>query len=136
MKSTKPSDSNFYSKIKETKLILPGFLLAVVVGYLSFLFSEIIGEDILSFEKSPISPVMLAIIIGILVSNLVSIPESYDSGLVFSGKKILSFGIILLGFQLSISDIFASGLEGIPVVLGCIISGIIFTIFISRMLGL
>ena len=136
MKSTKPTDSNFYSKIKETKLILPGFLLAVVVGYLSFLFSEIIGEDILSFEKSPISPVMLAIIIGILVSNLVSIPESYDSGLVFSGKKILSFGIILLGFQLSISDIFASGLEGIPVVLGCIITGIIFTIFLSRMLGL
>ena len=136
MKSTKPTDSNFYSKIKETKLILPGFLLAVVVGYLSFLFSEVIGEDILSFEKSPISPVMLAIIIGILVSNLVSIPESYDSGLVFSGKKILSFGIILLGFQLSISDIFASGLEGIPVVLGCIITGIIFTIFLSRMLGL
>ena len=136
MVSIKSIDSNFSSKIKALREILPGFLLAVVVGYFSFLFSEIIGEDILSFEKSPISPVMLAIIIGILVSNLISIPKSCDSGLIFSGKKVLSFGIVLLGFQLSLSDIFTAGLEGIPVVLGCIITGIIFTIFLSKLLGL
>ena len=29
--------------------ILPGFLLAVVVGYLSFLLSEIIGEEFIEF---------------------------------------------------------------------------------------
>ncbi len=136
MVSIKSIDSNFSSKIKALREILPGFLLAALVGYFSFLFSEIIGEDILSFEKSPISPVMLAIIIGILVSNLISIPKSCDAGLIFSGKKVLSFGIVLLGFQLSISEIFDSGLEAIPVVLGCIITGIIFTIFLSRMLGL
>ena len=128
--------SNFSSKIQETKVILPGFLLAVIVGYFSFLISEIIGEDILSFEKSPISPVMLAIIIGIFASNLISIPKSFDPGLLFSGKKVLGFGIVLLGFQLSLSDIFVSGLEGIPVVLGCIIIGLVFTVFLSRMLGL
>lgn len=136
MASIKSADSNFSSKIKELKEILPGFLLAVLVGYFSFLLSEIIGENILSFEKSPISPVMLAIIIGILASNLISIPKSCDSGLIFSGKKVLSFGIVLLGFQLSLPNIFDSGLEAIPVVLGCIITGIIFTIFLSRMLGL
>ena len=63
--------SNFSSKIQETKVIFPGLLLAVTVGYFSFLVSEIIGEDILSFDKSPISPVMLAIIIGILAGNLI-----------------------------------------------------------------
>ncbi len=136
MVSIKSIDSNFSSKIKAWREILPGFLLAVIVGYFSFLFSEIIGEDILSFEKSPISPVMLAIIIGILVSNLISIPKSCDAGLIFSGKKVLSFGIVLLGFQLSLSDIFTAGLEGIPVVLGCIVTGIIFTIFLSKLLGL
>ena len=116
--------------------ILPGFLLAVIVGYLSFLLSEIIGEELLSFDKSPISPVMLAIIIGILAGNLISIPKSCDAGLIFSGKKVLSFGIVLLGFQLSISEIFDSGLKVIPVVVGCIITGVIFTIFLSKMLGL
>ena len=120
--------ANFSSKIQETKVISPGFLLAVIVGYFSFLISEIIGEDILSFEKSPISPVMLAIIIGIFASNLISIPKSFDPGLLFSGKKVLGFGIVLLGFQLSLSDIFVSGLEGIPVVLGCIIIGLGFTV--------
>ena len=136
MVSIKSIDSNFSSKIKALREILPGFLLAALVGYFSFLFSEIIGEDILSFEKSPISPVMLAIIIGILVSNLISIPKSCDSGLIFSGKKVLSFGIVLLGFQLSLSDIFTAGLEGVPVVLGCIVTGIIFTILLSKLLGL
>ena len=98
-----PKNSIFHQDFKGLKEILPGFLLAVVVGYLSFLLSEIIGEELLSFDKSPISPVMLAIIIGILAGNLISIPKSCDAGLIFSGKKVLSFGIVLLGFQLSIS---------------------------------
>ena len=136
MVSIKSKESHISSKMKGLAEILPGFLLAVVVGYLSFLLSEIIGEDLLSFDKSPISPVMLAIIIGILAGNLISIPKSCDAGLIFSGKKVLSFGIVLLGFQLSISEIFDSGLKAIPVVVGCIITGIIFTIFLSNMLGL
>ena len=136
MVSIKSKESNISSKIKGLAEILPGFLLAVVVGYLSFLLSEIIGEELLSFDKSPISPVMLAIIIGILAGNLISIPKSCDAGLIFSGKKVLSFAIVLLGFQLSISKIFDSGLKVIPVVVGCIITGVIFTIFLSKMLGL
>ena len=132
----KSKEFKISSRFKYLTEILPGFLLAVVVGYLSFLLSEFIGEDLLSFDKSPISPVMLAIIIGILAGNLISIPKSCNAGLIFSGKKVLSFGIILLGFQLSISEIFDSGLEVIPVVVGCIITGIIFTIFLSKMLGL
>ena len=136
MVSIKSKESNISSKMKGLAEILPGFILAVVVGYLSFLLSEIIGEELLSFDKSPISPVMLAIIIGILAGNLISIPKSCDAGLIFSGKKVLSFGIVLLGFQLSISEIFDSGLKAIPVVVGCIITGIIFTIFLSKMLGL
>ena len=136
MASIKSKEFNISSRFKGLTEILPGFLLAVVVGYLSFFLSEVIGEDLLGFDKSPISPVMLAIIIGILASNLISIPKYCDAGLIFSGKKVLSFGIVLLGFQLSISEIFDSGLGAIPVVLGCIITGIIFTIFLSRMLGL
>ena len=136
MVSIKSKESNISSKMKGLAEILPGFLLTVVVGYLSFFLSEIIGENLLGFDKSPISPVMLAIIIGILVSNLISIPQSCDAGLIFSGKKVLSFGIVLLGFQLSISEIFDSGLKGTPVVVGCIITGVIFTIFLSKMLGL
>ena len=136
MVSIKSKESNISSKMKGLAEILPGFLLAVVVGYLSFLLSEIIGEELLSVDKSPISPVILAIIIGILAGNLISIPKSCDAGLIFSGKKVLSFGIVLLGFQLSISEIFDSGLKAIPVVVGCIITGVIFTIFLSKMLGL
>ena len=136
MVSIKSKESNISSKMKGLAEILPGFLLAVVVSYLSFLLSEIIGEELLNFDKSPISPVMLAIIIGILAGNLISIPKSCDAGLIFSGKKVLSFGIVLLGFQLSISEIFDSGLKAIPVVVGCIITGVIFTIFLSKMLGL
>ena len=91
--------SNFSSKIQETKVILPGFLLAVIVGYFSFLISEIIGEDILSFEKSPISPVMLAIIIGIFASNLISIPNHLTQDYYFLGKKSLALGLFFLGFN-------------------------------------
>ena len=75
MASIKSKEFYISSRFKGLTEILPGFLLAVVVGYLSFFLSEIIGENLLGFDNSPISPVMLAIIIGILASNLISIPN-------------------------------------------------------------
>ncbi len=49
------------------------------------------------------SPLIIAIIIGIIVGNTIKIPEILKPGINFSLKKILRVAIIFLGFRVSLS---------------------------------
>src|SRR5688572_26896648 len=75
---------------------LPGILLALSVGvaavYLSILpfWPFTVGAG-----RHPIEPVMLAIVLGMVLSNSVAIPKSFAAGIKFSVKKILPLGIVL-----------------------------------------
>ena len=45
---------------------------------------------------------VFAIVLGILLSNFLKIPDSFQPGLTYSGKKLLQYSIIFLGFSMSI----------------------------------
>ena len=68
-----------------------------------------IGETLLGFDKTPISAVMLAILLGLIISAVVPMPRLLKPGLSFSVKKVLRLGIILLGIRLTIFDVFRLG---------------------------
>jgi uncharacterized integral membrane protein (TIGR00698 family) len=84
----------------------------------------------------PVSAVMMAIILGLILGNVFRLPTSLKPGLTFSVKKVLRLGIILLGIRLSIFDVFKLGALGIPIVLVCIIAALLLTTGISRRLRL
>ena len=121
---------------KQIHHLAPGCTLVVVLSGLSIWVSKYVGVTLLGFEKSPISAVMIAILLGMVVGNLIKLPSWMESGLNFSAKKILRLGIILLGFRLSIVAIGRLGIMSIPIVCVCIISGIGFTILMSKLLHL
>ena len=50
--------------------------------------------------NNPVEPVMLAIILGMLLSNLLTLPKSLQAGVKYSVKKLLPLGIVLLGARL------------------------------------
>lgn len=90
----------------------------------------------MGFEKSPISPVMLTIILGLLIGVVVRIPKVVTPGLQFSVKKVLRLGIILLGIRLTVFDVFKLGIFGVPIVALCIIGALIITTLINNKLKL
>ncbi len=47
-----------------------------------------IGESILGFAKSPISAIMMAIIIGMIAANTVRLPDPITAGLRFCASAI------------------------------------------------
>lgn len=116
--------------------LLPGLLLTAGVAWLGMLASEWIGTDLLGFEKSPVSGIMMAIVIGLVIGNVVRLPAWTKPGITFSLKKILRLGIILLGIRLSLGDVLRLGALGIPLILVCIVGALVVTRFLSRRLQL
>jgi len=111
--------------------ILPGLLLAGVVAWLGLCSSEWLGHDVLKFEKSPISGIMMAIILGLVLGNMIALPAWLKSGIQFSLKWVLRLGIIFLGIRLSLGDVLRLGVLGIPLIVLCLVGGLL----VARRLG-
>jgi uncharacterized integral membrane protein (TIGR00698 family) len=81
-------------------------VVAIVVSLLPFWPFTVAG-------RHPIEPVMLAIVIGMVLSNAWSAPKTWQPGIKFSVKKLLPLGIVLLGARLNFKDLLQVGLEGL-----------------------
>lgn len=117
--------------------VLPGLGLAMGLAYLGVMLSDWIGGEVLKVNgKSPISPIMLAIVLGLLIRNVFGVPKTYEQGLKWCTRTILRFGIVLLGLGLSISALAEIGLLGLPIIAGCITTALIAVSWINRALNL
>ena len=116
------------------KKLIPGLLLGILVALISFysakFFNNLIGY------KSLISSILLAIILGILIKTFFGVKNVFNEGLDFNVKKVLRIGIVILGIRLSISEIFSLGITGLPIILFCIISGLLTGYFLTKLLRL
>ncbi len=121
---------------KETPGLLPGLLTVIFLTWLSIWLGDFIGKDLLGFDKSPVSPVMIAIVLGLTISSVVTLPKNFSPGLRFSVKKLLRLGIILLGIRLTFFDVFKLGAFGVPIVVLCIIGALLITTSINKKLNL
>lgn len=116
--------------------VMPGFVLAVVIAWLGLLTSEWVGRYLLGFEKSPISGIMMAIVLGLIVSNAVKLPSWTQAGVRFSTKTILKLGIILLGIRLSLGDVVQIGALGVPLIIFCIVGALWMANWLGKRLDL
>ena len=103
-----------------TRNSIIGIILCVLTALLSIVLSSYIGISILNLSKSPISPIIISIIIGTIIGNSIKNLDLYDEGFTFAIKYLLKLGIIFLGIRLSISDIFIYGSQGLVVIIPCI----------------
>ena len=103
-----------------TRNTIIGIILCVLTALLSIQLSSYIGISILNLSKSPISPIIISIIIGTIIGNSIKNLDLYDEGFTFAIKYLLKLGIIFLGIRLSISDILIYGLQGLVVIIPCI----------------
>ncbi len=115
-------------------LIFPGIFFSFIIAYGGIYLSGFIGNEVLNLSKSPISPIMLSIIIGIFIGNIIKIPSIFSEGIKFSLKFILRFGIICLGIRLGLLDILKVGVIGIPLIIACIIISILLVNYFCKLL--
>lgn len=123
-------------KVDQFPKIIPGLVVAALLAWASTWLSRFLGIDVLGFDKSPVSAVMMAILLGLLIGNIIPLPAWLKPGFTFAVKKVLRFGIILLGIRLSIFSVFELGMIGIPIVLLCILGALFFTTRVNNWLKL
>lgn len=82
--------------------LLPGILLTAAIAAIALTIRSLTGWTALS-------PLILSIIIGMLIRNTLSLPAAIEPGIGFSLKRILRFGIILLGLQVTAAQILSLG---------------------------
>lgn len=81
-----------------------------------------------------VSPLIIAIVLGITLTNVVRLPGAMAPGITFAAKKLLRLGIVFLGLQLVLSDIVSLGAPMLVVIV-CIVAGGIFgTLLMGRLL--
>jgi len=110
---------------KKYLVFIPGIILAFVLYTLSQGFNNIIGIELLGYNKSPISTAMIAIILGIFFGNAFEIRDGFQQGLDFTREYILKLGIIFLGIQLKPFEFLEFGKVAIPLIIICIVSVLI-----------
>ena len=105
--------------------IAPGVILALIFCLFSQGINNLIGIEIFETSKSPISTVMIAILLGIIMGNAFTPRPGMMIGLDFTQKYILKLGIIFLGIRLSFGEFLKFGTVAIPLIIICILSVLI-----------
>jgi uncharacterized integral membrane protein (TIGR00698 family) len=85
-----------------------------IVFVMIFAIVAIVISNIHFFKALGISPLVIGIIMGIVYANTLhnKIPSQWDTGITFSGKKILRFAIVFYGFRITFQQIAEVGLDG------------------------
>ncbi len=110
--------------------IIPGLIFTTIVAILATFISKLeIVKETVNF-----SPLIIAILLGVLIGNIWKIPEQFKPGIVFSLKKVLRIAIVFLGFRLTFQNVIDVGIEGLIVDTIMLTSTFIFGVWISRKL--
>ena len=107
------------------KTIIPGVILALVFCLFSQGINNLLAIEIFGTPKSPISTVLIAILLGILMGNAFTPRPGMMVGLDFTQQYILKLGIIFLGIRLSFEELIKFGSIAIPLIIICIVGVLI-----------
>ena len=119
-------------KLIYLKKIFPGVTLALIFYLFSQGINNVLAIEIFGTPKSPISTVLIAILLGILMGNAFTPRPGMMIGLDFTQQYILKLGIIFLGIRLSFEEFIKFGSIAIPLIVICIIGVLILIKMLIR----
>jgi uncharacterized integral membrane protein (TIGR00698 family) len=82
-----------------------------------------------------LSPMILAIVLGIGFHNVIGTPAAAHPGVTFAMRRILRAAVVLLGLQLTAQQIAEVGLQSVAVIAATLVLTFVFTAWVGRILG-
>lgn len=119
-----PASPTLFERIRS---FTPGVLLTAAIAGAAFALRRIPGVSVLS-------PLILAILIGMVVRNTVGRPAWAHAGAAFSMRRLLRLGIILLGLQLTVAQVARVGAGGVCLIVASLAATFLFTTRLGRLL--
>lgn len=115
--------------------VVPGVLVAIILAVLAKSVSDSIAQGAIGLPKIPLSPVLYAVLIGMLWRNTLGVPAWTSDGLNWAMHRLLRTGIALVGLRLTLAGASAIALTALPVALGCLATALVAGLVISRVLS-
>ena len=106
--------------------LFPGFLLVLCIGFLSKLLSLYIV----------IGTIAIAILLGIIINNVLTIDKVFKPGISFCEKKVLNIAIILMGSQLNYAVLATLNYKTIIIIITLIFAAIISSFILGKIFKL
>lgn len=108
-----------------TRRITPGLLICLAAAGASYAVGVVLPG---------VSPMIIAIVLGIVAANTGILPRAAAPGIDFSAKKLLRAGIVFLGLQLVLGDIVALGAPMLAVIVCVVAGGLFGTVALGKLM--
>lgn len=118
------------------RVAIPGIALTLGLAFVARFGSSEIAAYWMNGKASPISPVLLGIVFGMLWRHFIGLSEDAQRGVQWILGTILHIGIALVGLRLTLDGLANVGPAAFAVVLACITTAISVSWLVCRMLGL
>lgn len=101
-----------------------GILLALAIGIPSYFLA--------SFTPSWLNSILIALLLGIVIGNLIQIPQAFQSGIGFTSGKLLELSILFLAFSINYTHIAALGASSFAIIGLMVFTMLLLTFYLSR----
>lgn len=114
--------------------VAPGLALAVGLALLAKLAASSVTTASVGVRGLPVSPVLLAVLLGVLWRNTLGVPERAAVGVDWTMQTVLRIGIALIGFRLTVAGAGSSAATAALVAVACIITALALAALLQRWL--
>lgn len=111
---------------RRARVIAPGLAAAVLLA--------VIATALATVTPNVIGPVLIAVLLGLAVRNLLSLPAVLGPGLSVATKRVLRIGVILLGARLSLGDVLSLGSMALWIAITCMTVAFLTVALLARLL--
>ncbi len=113
----------------------PGLALAIALAMLARILAQALAHGVAGLPKFPLSPVMCAVLLGMVWRNSLGVPGWATRGLAWTMHRLLRVGIAMVGLRLTLAGATAIAVTALPVALCCLTVALLAGLAVSRALA-
>lgn len=85
--------------------------------------------------KHPIDGFLIAILIGVSIRNLMTLPSRAHAGIKYSVHKVLPFAIVFMGAKLDFYDVLRISSQSLLISVTCVVLALALTVWLCQQVG-
>jgi uncharacterized integral membrane protein (TIGR00698 family) len=112
--------------------LLPGVFIAALVATAATLIPPAMAGMPGLAGRLPLSPILVAILLGLALSGVAQRRPGWSIGLWFASRRLLELAVMLIGLRLSLAAVGTLGMQALPLVAAMIVVGLALTLLLGR----
>lgn len=129
----KPEPRELEGRVALARRLAPGLIVAGAIGLTAAALEAI---EVSVIDHRIIEGLVIALLIGMIAANTLSLPEATRPGATFASKSVLEMAVVLLGSSIDIDQVFDGGARLLIAVTLGVVLGFAMSLALGRLFGL